>query len=135
MSRGVAAAAPRFVMTVDDAVRRLGAVERRGGGSLDSLDPFDLVGVDVVDARRGIAESMPNAREGAVSARALFTRTPSMYDGGSDDERHTARRARMRVPARADVATGGLHRRAGYRVQELLNVGGGATWTMSEALT
>ena len=37
---------------VDDAVRRFGAVERGGRGSLEDVDVLNLVGVDVIETRR-----------------------------------------------------------------------------------
>ena len=93
---------------LNDAIRRLRAIERRGGGSLDDLDALDLFRIDVVDPACAATASLHRSLRGiAVHAHAVDV------DDRIIAQRETARAPNADLCARADLAGRGQHDDAG----------------------
>src|SRR6185437_14655243 len=53
----------------DDAVRRIGAVQRRRGRTLHDFDVFDLLGIDVAETAE-VASAVAEVRRAVISTHA-----------------------------------------------------------------
>ena len=89
---------PRFVVTDDDAVRGLRAVERRGRRALHDLDVLDLFRIQVVEESSASAADarLPNGH-GSMLGLPFSTRTPSTITSGSFDSERAERCRELRT--------------------------------------
>ena len=93
---------------LDDAVRRRGAVQRDAGRSANDVDRLDVLGVDVVDARRRLAArgdvGAERVRRGDVDLIAIAD-VVVRPDAVDDQQRLVRQRQRVRA-THADARPG-----------------------------
>src|SRR5690606_10374408 len=95
---------------LDHAAGRLGAVQRRGGRTLDDLDALDVRGVDVVEWRGDLPRGRVRGRGAAVDPHAVHVhdRLVALRDAVVAAQPDRAARARpARVLAHLDARGGG----------------------------
>src|SRR2546423_15587807 len=93
---------------LNDAGRRLRAVEGRGGRALDPLDGLDVVGIDCIERRRRLAEHVVVTLTTAVDAYAIHV------DRWIVARVERARAAQTIVGRRAGLARAGQERQSGH---------------------